>query len=81
MSYTQAIALAVTIVVLLYQLGVSIFVARAVEYERHQKFWQLGLIWLIPVIGATITHVFLWSHALPAKERDKNFTPQDTGGF
>jgi len=61
---------------LAYQAFVSVLVVRAIEYERHQKLIQLGLIWLVPVLGAGIVHVFAWSHRQPAREYDRNFTPQ-----
>jgi hypothetical protein len=38
----------------LFQIVLSVRVARSDMYERQQKIWQIWLIWLVPILGAGI---------------------------
>ena len=75
----DTVTITILAVVLLYQLFVSIFVMRSIEYSRFQKYLQLSLVWLLPLLGAVIAHIFMWNHRTPPQKPDKDFTPQDTG--
>lgn len=63
-----ALALAV------YQLYVSLRVLFAIQYTKLQRLAQLGLIWLIPLFGAIVCHVFLVSDMKRPRPRDTAFT-------
>ena len=46
-----------------YQLYVSLRVLFAIQYTKMQRLGQLALIWLIPLFGAIVCHVFLVTDA------------------
>lgn len=45
--------------VVAYQLYVSHRVTRTRHYTDQQRFWQLIMVWILPVIGATLCHFML----------------------
>ena len=62
-----------------YQLYVTIRVAVADQYSFAQKFLQVALIWLLPVMGALVCHIFLVSDTRPSRAKDSAFIA-DGGG-
>jgi O-antigen ligase len=57
-----------------YQLYVTLRVLFAIQYTKVQRLLQLALIWLIPLFGAIVCHVFLVSDAQRPRPRDTAFT-------
>ena len=47
--------------------GLSIAVVRSGMYSRPQMYWQLALIWFIPVLGMLLVGMVFWSHWVPGK--------------
>ena len=66
----------------LYQLYVSVRVLASGLYSGAQKGMQLGLIWLLPMLGALLCHLLLAADAENSQareragKRDTAFTPQ-----
>lgn len=58
----------------LYQLFISILIARADEYTRVQKVTQALLVWIVPLFGALVCHIVLWSARKAYVPRDTKFT-------
>jgi hypothetical protein len=61
--------LALIAVALGYQLYVSVLLVRYGELTRVQLSAQLGLIWLIPLLGAVVCHWFLRLHGVHERRR------------
>jgi hypothetical protein len=57
----------------IYQLYVTSRISSAAQYSRMQKFVQVTLVWLIPLIGAITCHAFLVSDTKPPRKRDGAF--------
>ena len=70
------IALILCVAAALYQLYVTVRVAKQQKYSRSQKAYQIALIWIVPVLGAVVVHVFCVSDKEIPVHRDKAFTPQ-----
>ena len=45
--------------VIAFQIWLTRRVFRSAMFERKQKIWQAQLIWLVPIIGATLVFVVL----------------------
>jgi hypothetical protein len=60
-------------IVLLYQGYVSARVVWHGAYSRRQKVLQLALVWLVPLLGAALVHLFFASDASPQKPVDTRF--------
>ena len=54
-------ALAVLGALFIANLGVSVAVWRANYFNSRQKFAQIGVVWLLPLLGAILIGVFLYS--------------------
>ena len=70
-------------IVLLLNVFASVVVLRAPVFSPLQRFLQIALIWLIPIIGAVICSAFAYSQALgPASPGtiDPLYLPSDGGG-
>jgi hypothetical protein len=63
--------------VLLYQLYVTIRVARAAEYSRRQRMVQTILIWLLPFLGAALCHTVLYTTTDRSRPTDKKYLEDD----
>lgn len=66
----------VLLLVAAYQVWVTVKLARATEYSRTQKVFQLALIWAIPILGAVIVHFILSSSAQPLPSINGAFIQQ-----
>lgn len=61
-----------------YQFWVSLCVFRAPQYERRQQWYQLALVWCIPVLGAVVVHTMLWADGRPPRKPELGYTdPSD----
>ena len=76
MNNIQLIVVAVLIAMLGYQVWASIYVYRAAEYDVKQRAAQLMIIWLAPVIGAALCHLFLRNSRRYESRSDLDFVPQ-----
>lgn len=63
--------------VLIYQLYVTIRVARAAEYSHRQKMVQTVLIWLLPFLGAALCHTVLYTATDRSRPTDKKYLEDD----
>jgi hypothetical protein len=60
---------------------VSVLTWRTKELERKQRFWQIALVWFLPLIGAVIVHIFNKLHSRePEKRVNNGVIPQDDQG-
>ncbi len=66
------IGMAATVVA--YQLWVSVQLFRAPQFECLQKWLQLALIWLIPILGAVVVQSMMWSEGRPPYKPEKGYT-------
>ena len=64
---------AVLIAVGLYQLYVTVRVFASSSYSMAQRFAQLSLIWLLPLLGAIACHIFLGSDEHSSTKREDGF--------
>lgn len=77
------IVVPVVIVLLAYQAYVTLRVTRNVTCTFAQKWFQVCLIWLLPIVGAAIVHSVLAMDRETRSVPDKDFIPQspnDDGG-
>lgn len=58
------------VLLLIANLAVCLGVARSPCYTRSQKFMQIALIWLLPLLGAIGVGVFLWTQGAPWRHAD-----------
>ncbi|WP_369936429.1 hypothetical protein [Xanthomonas tesorieronis] len=61
----------------------SVAVLRAPVFSPSQRFWQLALIWLVPLVGAVVCGVFAFSQALGPDSPgtiEALHSPSDGGG-
>lgn len=63
--------------VLLYQLYVTIRVARAAEYSGRQRMVQTILIWLLPFLGAAFCHTVLYTTIDRTQPTDRKYLEDD----
>ena len=69
----------VAVLVLGAQANVSIRVSRSPSYTVRQKRLQLLLVWLLPVVGATLVYLVMRTDSVPSRKRDAAFTRDDGG--
>jgi hypothetical protein len=58
-----------------YQVFVTIAVLKADQYSPRQRIVQTFLIWVVPLVGAAVCHVVLFTDRQPSTKRDDRFTP------
>ena len=56
MSSTLVFLVALLVIV---NVAVTLAVCRSQKYEQRQKFGQVALIWLLPVVGSLVSFSFL----------------------
>ena len=62
-----------------YQIWVSTLLLRSSIYEPRQRWFQMILIWLIPVVGAIVVHMMLKTEGMLPYQPEKAWTePRDT---
>lgn len=82
MNRVQLAVVGVLLLILTYQVWVSMYVFRAPEYAVKQRVAQILLVWLIPVIGAVLCHIFLSNSRQNEARTDFQFvqqSPNDAG--
>ena len=57
-----------------YQIWVSTELFRSSMYERTQKWLQLALIWLVPIVGAVVVQSMMKSDGKPRYKPEKGYT-------
>jgi hypothetical protein len=57
-----------------YQLWVSRLVVLAEMYESKQKWRQIAVIWVIPIVGAVVVHAVLRTEGKPPYKPEKEWT-------
>src|SRR5690606_21633423 len=80
-EFSMGLTLLVGIILLLNAFA-SVVVLRAPVFSPVQRFLQIALIWLVPIIGAVICSAFAYSQALgPASPgtMDPLYLPSDGG--
>ena len=65
------------LVVVLYQIFVTMRLIQFAGYSGGQKIAQIVLIWLLPLIGTWIVHAVIRSTEAAIVAADRDFTPQD----
>jgi len=73
MEHTDIIIGAV-VVICAYQLWVSAQLLRSSLYEPTHKWFQLGLIWLVPIVGAVVVQSMMRSEGKPRYKPEKGYT-------
>jgi len=77
---STAVGIGAVVVIALYQIWVTFQIIRSAIYEPPQKWLQVALIWLIPLIGAVVAHSMLRSEGKPPYKPEKGYTePEDRG--
>ncbi|EYF07607.1 hypothetical protein [Chondromyces apiculatus] len=59
---------AAVLVIVAFQLYLTVRVFRSSMYEQKQKVWQAQLIWLVPIIGAGLVFSILQEDDRAEKE-------------
>ncbi|WP_050432302.1 hypothetical protein [Chondromyces crocatus] len=59
---------AAILVMVAFQVYLTVRVFRSGMYERKQKVWQAQLIWLVPIIGAGLVFTILQEDERSEKE-------------
>ena len=73
----------VALVIFGYQIHVTVKLARSEYYDGKQKIAQLALIWILPILGATVVHWFL-THGTSdtgLNRTDRNHIPQERNDY
>lgn len=63
--------------VVAYQLYVTIRVARSAEYTRGQRVTQAIVIWALPLLGAGICHLVMYTTTDRSRPTDKKYLEDD----
>jgi hypothetical protein len=75
------VLLGIVAVVAVYQVWVSVQLVRASHLEPLQKLLQLGLVWLIPAVGAIIVQSMLAVEGKAPYVPEKGYTePSGSNG-
>jgi len=79
MAANPDIVIVCVAILVVLQLYVSVRVLLAREYTSLQKWWQLAIVWLVPLLGAVLVRSFLVSDRSRPSDRDTSFI-SDGGG-
>ena len=60
-----------------YQIWVTWRVVRCEDYTKAQRTIQAILVWALPLFGALIAHLVVYSSTTAPRKRDKDFIPED----
>ena len=66
--------IAIGLAIVVYDAWISILLMRLDQYDDSQKYRQLLLIWLVPVLGAVIVHIMMWADGRPPYKSEKGYT-------
>lgn len=67
--------IAIALLAIGYQAFVMIRVLKSDQYSATQRIAQTILIWGIPILGAAICHVVLYTDRYSSRARDEGFVP------
>ena len=59
MSFLQVTFSLLAVALVVFQVWLTRRVFRSTMFERKQKIWQARLIWLLPIVGATLVFAVL----------------------
>ena len=79
----MGLTVTVVAIVLIINAFASVVVLRVPVFSPLQRFLQIALVWLVPIIGAVICVAFAYSQSLgPASPgtMDPLYLPSDGGG-
>ena len=62
-----------------FQVYASLHLLASHQYTNSQKVWQLLLVWLVPLFGAVVIHLFMQTDSTAASRRDTSFTATPGG--
>jgi hypothetical protein len=71
--------MAILVAVAAIQLRVSWRLLRSPIYEPRQKWAQLALIWLIPLLGAIVVYTMMRVEGQPPPKPEKGYTDPGPG--
>lgn len=74
---TNLVWMGALVVLLIYNIYVSITLLKFSGYSAGQKTVQLFIIWLLPALGTVVVHSIIRSSVTSPKGYDRNFTPDD----
>jgi D-alanyl-lipoteichoic acid acyltransferase DltB (MBOAT superfamily) len=80
MANPEIIAYIILVLLLIYQLWVTVLICRADEYDSKQRNMQCLAIWLIPFLGALTCQLVLRSSRAPIKPANTSFVLQSENG-
>ena len=74
MTSVESLLTALSLVVLA-DIATSVAVARSGLYGRSQVLAQIGIVWVVPILGAILVATFLWSQRRQAPRRSAGEDP------
>jgi hypothetical protein len=74
-ALTLVIAVFAVLTGAVYQGYITRRISRNTNATTKQKVLQVILVWILPVLGAAVVHVFLISDSEIPVRRDENFVP------
>ena len=80
MGNPQIIACFFLVLLVIYQLWVTVLICRADEYGSKQRNLQCLVIWLFPFLGALTCQLVLRSSRTPIMRGNTDFVQQSSNG-
>ncbi len=80
MVNSQIIAYGLLLLLVIYQLWVTVLICRADEYDSKQRNLQCLVIWLLPFLGALTCQLVLRSSRAPINPGNTDFVQQSENG-
>ena len=80
MGNPKIIAYVFLVLLVIYQLWVTVLIYRADEYDSKQRNLQCLVIWLLPFLGALTCQLVLRSSRAPINPGNTDFSPQSENG-
>ncbi len=80
MGNPKIIAYAFLVLLVIYQLWITVVIYRADEYDSKQRNLQCFVIWLFPFLGALTCQLVLRSSRTPINPGNTDFVPQSPNG-
>ena len=74
---TDLVWMGALVVLLIYNIYVSIMLLKFAGYSTGQKTAQLFIIWLLPALGTVVVHLIIRSSVTSPKGYDRNFISDD----
>ena len=80
MDNSPIIAYVFFVMLVIYQLWVTVMICRADEYDSKQRNLQCIVIWLVPFLGALTCQLVLRSSRAPINPGNTDFVQQSENG-